>query len=230
MLAWAEAVHGYGLAMLRLGEVAITAGARKPPPRWTRDANGVRRADAGGKFLFECGPPALDLVTADARLEGIGRGVLSGALGTRLVSSLGALAARRGLAAVLVHAPRPAEVAPVPNAGWICALPAPQGPGFLAGSLDEPLPIALPAPLQVAAEDIRTARMDGGGYLGIAAMPSAAVELPAGATDWHERFALAYGAGTVANPADHQALYDLEMRTWAPTSERSRAQAGYGRF
>src|SRR3954451_4873218 len=170
MLAWAEAVHGHGLALLRLAQAAIASSASKPPSRWTLDANGVRWADAAGKFLFECGPPALDLVTSDARLEGIGRAVLRAALGTRLVSARGALAARRGLAAVLVHAPGPAEIAPVPPAGWICALPAPQGPVFLAGSLDEPLPIALPAPLQVAAEDIRTARMDGGGYLGIAAM------------------------------------------------------------
>lgn len=230
MLAWTEAVHGHGLALLRLGEAAIAAGASRPPPRWTRDANGVRRADAAGKFLFECGPPALDLVTADARLNGVGRAVLRGALGTRLTSSLGALAARRGLAAILVHAPGTAEIAPVPSEGWIYALPTPQGPGFLAGGLDEPLPAVLPAPLHVATEDIVAARTDENGYLGIIAVPSPVMALAAGATDWPERLALAYRTGTVADPADHQALYALEMRTWAPTSDRSRAQAGYGRF
>ena len=95
MLAWTEAVHGSGLTMLRQGEAAIIAGAARPQPRWSRDAQGRRCAEALRKCLFECGPPALDLATADARLGGgLGRVVLRGAIGTRLSGALGAM--RRG--------------------------------------------------------------------------------------------------------------------------------------
>jgi hypothetical protein len=237
MLAWTEAVHGSGLTMLRLGEAAIIAGAARTPPRWTRDAQGARRADAGGKCLFECGPPALDLATADARLAdarldgGLGRAVLRGAIGTRLSGALGAMAARRGLAAIVVHAPGAAEIAPVSPAGWICALPTSDGPAFLADSLDNPLPEMLPAKLQVAAADIAEAQAAGDeGFFGLTVLATPPMPPPPGAIDWPQRLALAYRAGSQADPADLQTLYDLEMRTWAPTSERSRAQAGFGRY
>ena len=232
MLAWTEAVHGHGLTMLRLGEAAIIAGAARTPPRWTRDAQGARRADAGGKCLFECGPPALDLATADARLDGgLGRAVLRGAIGTRLSGALGAMAARRGLAAVVVHAPGVVEIAPVSPAGWICALPTPAGAAFLAGSLDNPLPEILPARLRVAATDIAEAQTAvDDGFFGITVLATPPMPPPPGAIDWPQRLALAYRTGSQADPADLQSLYDLEMRTWAPTSERSRAQAGFGRY
>ena len=232
LLAWTEAVHGHGLTMLRLGETAIAAGAARPAPIWRRDGRGIRRGEAQGKCLFECGPPALDLATADAKAwGGVGRAVLHGAIGTRLSGALGAVAARRGLAAMLVHAPCSAEIAPVPSAGWICALPTPSGPAFLAGSLEQSLPTSLPAALQLAAEDVAAARIAGeAGYFSIAVLPCSPLAPPPGAADWPERLALAYRTGNAADAADYASLYALEARTWAPTSERSRAQAGYGRF
>ena len=224
MLAWTEAVHGNALTLLREGETRIVAGAALPAPHWTRGDDGARRADAGGKCLFECGPPALDLATADARLHGTGRAVLRGVIGTRLAASLAAMAGRRGLACALVHVPGPDEIAPVPAAGWICVLPAEQGPAFLTGSLDA----ALPPILHEAGKDIGTAHAGGhGGFLGITALTCPPMQAPAGATDWPGRVALAYRTGTSADPQDYQHLYELEMRTWAPSSERSRAQAGY---
>jgi hypothetical protein len=232
MLAWTEAVHGSGLTMLRLGEAAIIAGAARPQPRWSRDAQGGRRADALGKCLFECGPPALDLATADARLGGgLGRVVLRGAIGTRLSGALGAMAARRGLAAVVVHAPDAAEIAPVPPAGWICALPTSDGPAFLAGSLDDPLPESLPAKLHASTGDIAEAQAaTDAGYFSMTVLACEPMQPPPGAVDWPQRLALAYRTGSQAEPADLATLYALEMRTWAPTSERSRAQAGFGRY
>jgi hypothetical protein len=252
LLAWTEAVQGHGLTMLRLGEAAIVAGASRPPPRWSRDAHGRRCADAQGKCLFECGPPALDLATADAKLGdarladpqqaeprladagrpgGLGRAVLRGGIGTRLAGALGAMAARRGLAALLVHAPGAAEIAPVPSAGWICVLPTPQGPAFFANSLDHPLPALLPAPLLAAAGDLAEAQTAGDeGVFSIAVVPCPSMDPPPGAVDWPQRLAEAYRSGTLADPDDFQNLYTLEMRTWAPTSERSRNQAGFGRF
>ena len=44
------------------------------------------------------------------------------------------------------------------------------------------------------------------------------------------RVAASYRDGVPMEPKDLQDLYDLEIRTWAPTSERSRSQAGYGKF
>jgi len=232
MLAWTEAVHGNGLTMLRLGEAAIIAGAARPQPRWSRDAQGGRRAEALGKCLFECGPPALDLATADARLGGrLGRVVLRGAIGTRLSGALGAMAARRGLAAVVVHAPDAAEIAPVPPAGWICALPTSDGPAFLTDSLDHPLPDVLPATLRAAAGDIAEAQAAADeGFFSMTVLACEPMQPPPGALDWPQRLALAYRTGSQADPADLETLYELEMRTWAPTSERSRAQAGFGRY
>jgi hypothetical protein len=232
MLAWTEAVHGNGLTMLRLGEAAIIAGTTRPQPRWSRDAQGGRRAEALGKCLFECGPPALDLATADARLGGgLGRAVLRGAIGTRVAGALGAMAARRGLAAVVVHTPGAAEITPVPPTGWICALPTPDGPAFLTGSLDQPLPDLLPATLRSAATDVAEAQTAGDeGFFSMTVLACAPMPPPTGAVDWPQRLALAYRTGSPVDPADLETLYMLEMRTWGPTSERSRAQAGFGRF
>jgi hypothetical protein len=232
MLAWTEAVHGNGLTMLRLGEAAIIASGARPQPHWRRDAQGGRRAEAQGKCLFECGPPALDLATADARLGGgLGRVVLRGAIGTSLSGALGAMAARRGLAAVVVHAPDAAEIAPVPPAEWICALPTPEGPAFLVDSLDCPLPELLPDKLRVAAGDIAEAQAaTDEGFFSMTVLACDPMQPPPGAVDWPQRLALAYRTGSQADPADLETLYALEMRTWAPTSERSRAQAGFGRY
>lgn len=231
MLVWTEAVQGNALALLRAGEAAIMQGAALPAPRWSRGHDGARRAAANGKCLLECGPPALDLATADARRLGIGRSVLSDVIGTRLASSLAAIAARRGLATVVVHAPGLVEIEPIPAAGWIFAIPTSSGPAFLTGGLGEELPNELPAPLHVAADDIVAAGKEGhGGFLAIVALPSGPMPDPAAATDWPQRMTDAYRRGVKTDFADYQQLYALEMLTWAPTSERSRAQAGYGRF
>jgi hypothetical protein len=232
LLAWTEAVQGNGLTMLRLGEAAISESAARPPAIWRRDAQGTWLAEAHGKCLLECGAPAIDLATADARTgAGVGRAVLRGAIGTRLSAALAALAARRGLAAVLVHSPDAAEIAPVPTAGWICALPTSLGPAFLNGGLDEPLPDVLPEALRIAADDIAAARKNGAdGFFSVAAVASPPFAPPSGAVDWPERLARAYRTGSAADRADYEYLYELEIRTWAPTSERSRAQAGFGRY
>jgi hypothetical protein len=172
------------------------------------------------------------LATPDASLGvALGRVTLRCAIGTRLSGALGAMAARRGLAAIVVHAPDAAEIAPVPPAGWICALPTPDGPAFLTGSLDCPLPDVLPATLRAAAGGIAEAQAAiDVGFFSMTVLACEPMQPPPGAVDWPQRLALAYRTGSPADPADLETLYALEMRTWAPTSERSRAQAGFGRY
>jgi hypothetical protein len=141
------------------------------------------------------------------------------------------MAARRGLAAVVVHAPDAAEIAPVPPAGWICTLPTPDGPAFLAGSLDYPLPELLPDQLHASTSDIAEAQAAADeGFFSMTVLACEPSQPPPGTVDWPQRLARAYRTGSQADPADLETLYALEMRTWAPTSERSRAQAGFGRY
>lgn len=224
MLAWTEAVHGEALALMREGETAMREGAARPVPIWRRDADGRRHADAGGKCLFECGPPALDLATADAGAKGLGVAVLHNVIGTRLASAIAAMAARRGLACLLVHRAGRGEVGPVLPDAWVATVPTADGPAYLTGAIGSALPACLPAALR-AIEIAAPA-----GSLLLAVMPAAPVAMPPGATDWPERLTAAYRCGTSVDPQDYRHLYALEMQTWAPTSERSRAQAGYGKY
>ena len=46
--------------------------------------------------------------------------------------------------------------------------------------------------------------------------------------DFPRRIEHALSNGVPMDVDDLKYLYDLELRTWAPTSERSRSQAGYG--
>ncbi len=45
-----------------------------------------------------------------------------------------------------------------------------------------------------------------------------------------DKVAAAWRDGVPTTEEDLRYLYQLEVRTWAPTSERSRSQAGYGKF
>jgi len=46
--------------------------------------------------------------------------------------------------------------------------------------------------------------------------------------DFPRGIANALSAGVPMDADDIKYLYDLELRIWAPTSERSRSQTGYG--
>jgi hypothetical protein len=214
LLAWTQAALGQGLEILRFGEEKLMASNRLPPARRSGDSAQGRLIEAGGRNLFELGPPAVDLATADARIGGSGRVAVTGAIGNILAPSLAELAARRGLNAMVVYRGGENEIhlPGFPRAGWVAAMPGAGGPRFFAG------------------ETV------GGGWDGPAEMISisigAAAALPDNdamnrSVDYPGRVARAYREGLEIAAEDLEQLYALEKITWAPTSERSRKQAGY---
>jgi hypothetical protein len=250
-IAWTEAVHGGAIRALRLAEAGITASAPLPPLQRNRDGQAGWRLEGRSKHLLEVGPPAIDLLTADAHGQGAGHVALTGTIGGGLLASLTDLAARRGLACLACYRAADSDVVPdgVAASGWLVALPAPAGPIFAlgtlagaAGSVLETLQELSPA---LSSTEVRRIGLDvegcreGGAdsYIGLTALRPDAdmatrLRRAPGLTpiDYAERLAEGYRSGVTMAIADLQHLYALERRTWAPTSERSRLQAGYGRF
>lgn len=220
LLAWSEAVHGQALRAIRLAEDRIVASAARPAGARVRDGETGWRIDGAGKHLLEIGAPAVDLLTADAARHGRGHVVLTDVAGLVVLAALVDLAARRGLSCVAVYRSGADDVLPdgLARDGWIAAVPGPGGsadffvgegeggPG--EGSTLRPGHVALSA----ARPEVGTGGMPAGGA----------------AVDYRGRLADGYRLGLPMDAADLEHLYAVERRTWAPTSERSRQQAGYG--
>ncbi len=257
LLVWTEAVHGLGLKLLRLGEQQIMQSAALQAPRRTTTAEGQRIIDAAGKCLFEVGPPAVDLATCDCRETGVGHVAVTGAVGICLVGALCDLVMRRNLGVVVTFASGSNEIAPdvLSRSGWLAGFKAGSETYILGGSLNDDVPRIVSyltrTPLQMG--DLETQRLmadrelaRGGesgdsGYVGFLTLPCDTVSLwstPIEAdifvggirppeTDYLKRLERAYRHGVIVKRADFESLYALEQRTWAPSSDRSRAQAGF---
>lgn len=231
LLTWTQAALGHGLDLLRIGETRLAASTCLPPARRIGDGGAGRRIEAGGRNLFELGPPAVDLATCDARLRGLGDVVVDGAIGALLVPSLANLAARRGLNALVVWRAASDDITldGCPGEGWVAVVQSPEGATFFRGAPDHLPDAAARFALEIRDRASRFAEAAVPGRLGIfagALSPDGAapVLVPA---DFAERVARAYRAGIEVPAEDLAHLYALERITWAPTSERSRKQAGY---
>jgi hypothetical protein len=250
LLAWSEAAHGQAVRMLRVAETEITASSRLPQAARTREAGGGWSIEAGGKHLLEVGGPAIDLATADARTGGTGHMTIRGAIGTWLVPALCDLAVRRSLAIVAVYASSAGETLPATfgSSGWIAGIGVATEPRFLAGPLEaggagivpalrqSPLPAseAVASAVMTDAATATTRGADSAGHIGISVWAGTPALRPWPGTlpvaDYPGRLARAYREGVEVDTIDCEHLYALERRTWAPTSERSRSQAGFGKY
>jgi hypothetical protein len=250
-LIWAEAVHGQMLETLRTRETEISRTAALPVGGRTREGRCGWRVDAGGKHLFEAGPPAIDLLTCDVRSRGFGHVALANAAGIGLLAALCDLAARRGIGCVAVYRAEIDDEPPdnVPRSGWLAALPSAGETVFFRGTESEIEVIPSLRQAWVAPPDGGCqARIDAdverlldgapAGHIGLSGFPAAGAQIASEAlaaaglqlVDYAERVAAAYRNGVIVDLDDLAHLYELEKRTWAPTSERSRAQAGFGKF
>ena len=250
-IAWSEAVHGGAVKALRLAEAAIAATAPLPPMQRNRDGSTAWRLAGQGKHLLEVGPPAVDLLTADARDQGVGHVTLTEIIGAGLLASLADLTARRGMACFICYRAAKGDAIPdgVAASGWFVALPAPEGPIFALGALADDAgsvlkalqtvcPTLAPAHTQRIDRAVKACLADRAsscvGFTALqpdADMASRLRQTPAlTPVDYAGRLADGYRWGVAMAMTDLMQLYAWERLTWAPTSERSRSQAGYGRF
>jgi hypothetical protein len=237
LLTWTQATIGHALELLRVGEDRLRQSAQAPAARRSGGAREGRHIDAAGRNLIEVGPPAVDLITADARLSGHGQVVVENVIGTLMVPALADLMSRRGLTAIAAFRAGPDEIriAGWPSEGWIAAFAGPSGPEFTTGECGD-----LPAladlfdgemKLRVLglARRLAEAAQAGKAVVALAATTAAAraAHRPGAIVDYPGQVARAYCAGLEVAMEDLAHLYALERITWAPTSERSRKQAGY---
>lgn len=233
LVTWTQAAVGHALELLRVGEERLAASMRAPAPLRTGNGMSGRWIDAHGGNLLELGPAALDLATCDARLSGVGDVTIDNVIGTLLVPGIADFAVRRDLVAVVAYKAGSREVAIKgwPMSGWVAACRAPDGPQFFIGGLDSLPDLAALFVGQMKANILKHAATLSASdqIVTIAAMTASAAGMNRceGAIDYAGRVARAYRSGIEVATEDLAHLYALERITWAPTSERSRKQAGY---
>ena len=249
LLAWTEAAGGEAIKHLRLSEAAVEQSHAAAPCERAGDASSGRTIDANGRHLLEIGPPAIDLVTHDARHGSVGYVGVDSVFGFGFLPSLANLLVHRRLSGIFLYGAAEGDHPPEgwSRTGWLAVEATIDGPVFAHGASDSKAGAALPGapaktdgpllsrflnePLEELAGQIRifaTSDARGQMYDLVAAMRavaggSATLDLP-------RRVAQALSDGVPMAADDLKYLYDLELRTWAPTSERSRSQAGYGVF
>ncbi|MGV6874125.1 hypothetical protein ACUSIJ_15740 [Pseudochelatococcus sp. B33] len=257
LLTWSEAVGGQAIRGLRLAEDAIGESLMAGQCRHEGDASAGRTVQALGRHLLEIGAPVIDLATCDARRATIGHVAADGVFGLGLLPSLAHLLAQRRLSGLLSYRAEADDFLPdgFPAAGWMIVR---GGPGraeceFIHGSFEGETGDLLRSALSGVAgvvpagmrervlrdiEEIAGGRRGRMGALAVADPgPSidgllAALRPGQGvrSIDFTGHFADALANGVPIDAGDLHYLYGLEVRTWAPTSERSRSQAGYGVF
>lgn len=237
-VVWTEAATGGGLAILSSGADAVRLANAGPAMIRSRHPDGTYVVTAFGRHLLDLGPAAIDLATAAARLQGIGAVIVQDVLGTRLAPSLCDLATQRGLATFIDIVPDPTDDAPYGDGRrvWLASLPGSDGPTFVAGNeQDEPAAEFISAWFGPASSErnraatlLESARTSPGHVAILMSTRAPALPPRRGMRpDWTTRVANAYLRGVEVRRGDLDHLYALEKLTWAPTSERSRKQAGF---
>jgi hypothetical protein len=250
LLAWTEAVHGGAVQDICAHEPSIARSQTLKGAVPRRRADGGWKVAGAGRHLIEIGPPVVDLVTSDARLSTTGSVRLCETNGFVFLAALANLLVQRQLVGLVIYRAPESDKLPksFARAGWIFCGMRDGRPFFAEGAAED----SLTRDVQRAADTIlpgicstttlMRSRLPDNGFLEVTALTpdhNLAVELvglakgsnaAASLRNYPERISDAFRNGVPMEPQDLQDLYDLEIRTWAPTSERSRSQAGYGKY
>jgi hypothetical protein len=237
VLAYSEALDGKTLAALRRHEAALLVAFAGGPPRFDAMDAETGIVDASGRSMLDIGPRVVDLLGGLAkRRDGAVRVTVKHLADTIGLAGAATVAAQRKLGLVLIgdDARRAWQFYSATQDGEITALA-----GELNGaSVDDLManlrdlaggsfPVTTP-PIDAIDHDART--------LDVIAFPFVATDdFAARASrraDIHCKNVSrvlkdAYAHGIDVAPEDFRFLYELETRTWAPSSERSRMQAGF---
>ncbi|RVC15084.1 hypothetical protein EN879_33670 [Mesorhizobium sp. M7A.F.Ca.AU.002.02.1.1] len=234
ILPWSLRALGYAFGTADRGAHIVAAGAALDPavlddirqagPRPSHGfsyhkSNGLTMLDAAGISFLETGPAAVDALAAhvsDAKWElcrissatelSLVPATLIGAMNYNL-SSIG-IVARDG------------------TFDWLLAEPDPRG--VLYSGQGEDTLAALLGGETAALKSIDAARpAPGCALLMVSARRPELKESGCAAVRPGAKIALAHNKGIPVSRETLDALYGLEMLTWAPTSERSRSQAGF---
>ena len=238
----AEVLRRDGLRTLRVRNDTIRRGAAVTSTR-VNTGPGALKIDASGKSLIEVGPAAIDLAASATARHDFARLTIEGIPDPEFLPSVLSLAPAYGLTAVAVFggldSPGGDDAS---RTSWIIAAPSPcgamlfEGPaddsaalGLLANRMD--IPPAAARPLQFALQNAEGRRRDAIELIAIANLQAATIRQALGpdvsAIDVKRALDRACRDGIASASVDVAYLYELEKETWAPTSERSRAQAGF---
>jgi hypothetical protein len=241
-----EVLHRNGLRTLRVRTDALRCGAAVTSTR-VNTGPGALKIDASGKSLIEVGPAAIDLAASAVQRHDFARLTIEGIPDPEFLPSVLSLAPAYGLTAIAIfgglgspagdNASRPS---------WILAAPSPSGAMLFEGAADDSgalgpianqmgIPPATARLLQSALQNAdgrhRDAPSDAIEFIVIPNLQAATIRQALGpdvsAIDVKSALDRAYRDGIASATADVAYLYELEKETWAPTSERSRAQAGF---
>jgi hypothetical protein len=242
----AEVLHRNGLRALRARKDALRRGAALTCTR-VNTGPGAIKIDASGKSLIEVGPAAVDLAAGATERHDFARLTIEGVLDPEFLPSVLSLAPAYGLTAIATFSRLKStggENAPRPS--WIIAAPSPSGAVLFEGPADASgalgllanrmgIPPAAASALQSALQNADGCHRDAPGdaieLLVVPNLQAATMRQALGpdvaAIDVRSALDRAYRDGIASASADVAHLYNLEKETWAPTSERSRAQAGF---
>ncbi|UZF95554.1 hypothetical protein [Bosea sp. NBC_00550] len=232
LVAWTEAAQGGAMRSLLDAEPEIAKSLTAPAIGVTVLANGVKRLDAHGRHLIEVGPPAIDLLTVEARRGEKGDLQLVGWIGDKFVPALGSLLGKRKLTGIMGYSAEVGE-----DTRWV--LFSEELVTVLGSSDASPRRAeSLLAATGLGGDEIERiiSAHEGNrpassyGYMTMTAWKSGALDQGASQDNLVARVDTAWRDGFETELDDIKYLYQLETRAWAPTSERSRSQAGYGKF
>lgn len=230
MLAWTEAATGAGMRSIRLAEQAIKASYAAPSLSVQVATNGARTVQGHGRHLIEVGPPAIDLVTVQARKTGQGCLALTDTIGSEFVPALANMLAHRELSGQAVYRTEASK-----DLHWLAFAPGYVGAPAPLDDRQQDKAHENGAPHAQSLEEawnghVEQARAAEEAYLGLVVWNGESHPRKEQAENLITRVQRAWTEGVPTTLEDITYLYQLETRAWAPTSERSRSQAGYGKF